>query len=79
MQSTLRFVDIMYNVVHGQPHEMRSGNLGNSWIRAEKKNHLCTFWFGGSGVPPIIVRTSEIESSDDLRSELCTAFLSEVD
>ena len=37
---------------------------------------LYTFWSGGPGVPLIIIRTSEMRSSDDLRSELYTTFLS---
>ena len=55
------------------------GYLPNSWIRAEKKPQLYTFGFGGPRVPPITKTIADMESSDDLRSELCTTFLPEVD
>ena len=62
--------------VNGQPHEMRSGLSGNSWMSAEKILRLCTFAFHGPGVPLIIKIVAELESSDNLRSELYTPFLS---
>ena len=44
-----------------------------------KKYQRCTFASDGSGVPLIIKNIAEMESSDDLRSELCTTFLSGMD
>ena len=35
--------------------------------------------FDGPGVPPTAKTTAEMESSGDLRSELCTTFLSGMD
>ena len=40
----------------------------------EKIYKTCTFASDGSGVPRIIETIAEIETSDDLGSELCTAF-----
>ena len=46
----------------------------------EKKiKQRCTFASDGPGVPLIIKTIAEMESSDDLRSELCTTFLSGMD
>ena len=42
--------------------------------RATKTNIAYNFCLAGPGVPPIIERTSEMKSSDDLRSELYTTF-----
>ena len=47
-------------------------------MSAEKKYMLCTFALHGPGVPLIIKIVAEMESSDDLRSELCCLFLSGV-
>ena len=45
----------------------------------EKIKKLCTFASGGQEVPLIVKIVSEMESSDDLRSELYTTFLSGMD
>ena len=58
---------------------MRSG-AGRGFVDPWKKKFLlCTFAFHGPGVPPIIKIIAEMESSDDLRSELYTTFLSGMD
>jgi len=43
----------------------------------QKKIIAYNFFLTGPGVPLIIERTSEMKTSDDLRSELCCFFLSE--
>ena len=46
------------------------------WAAGNSLFLLCTFAFHGPGVALIIKIVAEIESSDDLRSELCRLVLS---
>ena len=69
-------------VFHGFPCQnldcplKRLLRCGKSLGEGTKINIAYNFFLTGPGVPLIIERTSEMKTSDDLRSELCCFFLS---